>query len=364
VEAPFDFVLRDEYDIVHPSYLRGNMAYRVGYTPSPPTNPPGAHQMLALSKPPSQLDPRIQQLAAEVMAGCNTTAAKIEAVVNHFRTRYTYSLSIEIPPDEDKLTYFLLNGTQGYCEYFASGAAILLRFAGVPTRYVTGFLVTEKGERPDLWVARNVDAHAWVEAWDRERGQWTIVEATVQDSAAADLANEASTKGAGRGRIFLAQLLGTLYDYGLFGVFGWLFEFYGPRTGLSLCLAFLGAALGVALLRRYRRSRRATGPAGSRAPELAALHRTLAAMDRKVKGLGLRRGLEETLHAFAERLRQDAEIQDSKSEMRDSQRVPPRSAIPHLPSIADWYLAYADLRYCRVIDARRVEQLHQAARRL
>ncbi len=364
VEAPFDFVLRDEFDVVHPSYLRGNMAYRVGYAPSAPTNPPSAHQILGMSKPPSQLDPRIGQLAAKVMAGCSTTTEKINAVVNYFRTRYTYSLSVEIPPGEDKLTYFLLHGTQGYCEYFASGAAVLLRFAGVPTRYVTGFLVTEKGERPDLWLARNMDAHAWVEAWDRERGQWTIVEATVQDNAAADLADEASTKGAGRGRIFLAQLLGTLYDYGLFGVFGWLFEFYGPRTGLSLCLAFLGAACGLALWRRHRRARRAADSAAGRAPELAALHRTLAAMDRKVRGLGFRRGLEETLHAFADRLRQDAEIKNSKFEIRDSRRAPPRSAIPHLQSVADWYLAYADLRYCRVIDASRVEQLHQSARRL
>jgi transglutaminase-like putative cysteine protease len=370
VEAPFDSLTRDEYEIIRPPSTRGSMAYRVGYASWPPTNPPGAQQMRRMLKPPSQLDPRIQQLADQITAGCHTTAEKIEAVVKHFRTRYTYSLSVETPRNEDKLTYFLLHGTQGYCEYFASGAAILLRCADVPTRYVTGFLVTERGERPDLWFARNMDAHAWVEAWDRERGQWAIVEATVQDVVAADAADEASVKGPGRGRIFLAQLLGTLYDYGLFGVFGWLFTFYGPRTGLSLCLSFLGAACGVALLRRHRRARRTARSASARAAELAILHRMLAAMDRKVKGLGFRRGLQETLQTFADRLRQDAGIRNLKSQIRDSCGARPASA--GLQSIADWYLAYADLRYARAPDPgrpdaqrrSRIEQLHQSARRL
>jgi transglutaminase-like putative cysteine protease len=367
VEAPFDFVMCDEFEIVHPPYARGSMAYRVGYTPSAPTHPPTALQLLRMSKLPSQFDPRIEQLADEVTAHCHTTAEKIGAVVNHFRTRYSYSLHVEIPPDEDRLTYFLLHGTQGYCEYFASGAAILLRCAGVPTRYVTGFLVTERGERPDLWLARNMDAHAWVEAWDEQRDQWTVVEATVQDNAAADLRDEGATKGTGRGRLLLAQLLGTLYDYGLFGVFGWLFTFYGPRTGLSLCLSFLGAALGLTLLRRYHRSRRAARPAVGRAPELAALHQALAAMDRKVKGLGFRRGLEETLHAFAERLRgagTDGGLRLDEGGTSRTRRGRPPSAVGDLQSIADWYRAYADLRYCRVIDAGRVERLHQSVRRL
>ena len=29
-----------------------------------------------------------------------------------------------------------------------------------------------------MWIARNRDAHAWVEAFDQERSQWVIVEST------------------------------------------------------------------------------------------------------------------------------------------------------------------------------------------
>ncbi|MBI2762871.1 MAG: transglutaminase domain-containing protein [Chloroflexi bacterium] len=50
----------------------------------------------------------------------------------------------------------------GYCQYYASTMAMLLRQAGVPTRFVQGFL---KGERnaDGTEIVRNSSAHAWVE---------------------------------------------------------------------------------------------------------------------------------------------------------------------------------------------------------
>ncbi|MHC4570185.1 MAG: transglutaminase-like domain-containing protein [Planctomycetota bacterium] len=68
---------------------------------------------------------------------------------------------MDIPAGRDKLTHFLLAESTGYCEYFASGAAMLLRMADVPTRYVTGFLVTNRDVETGLWIARSMDAHAW-----------------------------------------------------------------------------------------------------------------------------------------------------------------------------------------------------------
>ena len=52
----------------------------------------------------------------------------------------------------------------GYCQYYASTMAILLREAGVPTRLAQGFL---PGERtPDgRETVRNAGAHAWVEVY-------------------------------------------------------------------------------------------------------------------------------------------------------------------------------------------------------
>jgi hypothetical protein len=343
LEAPFNLMLRDKHDIVYAPKMRTGLNYRIAYTTAvrrggPPTG------MLNI---PSHLDPRIRQLADRIFAGCSTTTEKIDAVVDYFRTNYTYVLGLDIPPDRDKLTHFLLEESTGYCEYFASGAAILLRLAGVPTRYVTGFLVTEKDEQSDLWVARYMDAHAWAEAWDKERNQWTIVEATVgEDLVTAPAAQELERMGGGTGT--LGQLLQALYQYGLFGVLSWLFESYGLLAGLLLLTIILGGALWLALSRHYnsKKAKSPTQPRAVRNPGLASLHKMLARMDRKVKTAGPQRHLSQTLHAFSGQLR----ARDSGDGL--------------WARISDWYLEYANLRYRRTISSKRLQKLQQLAQGL
>ncbi len=351
IEAPFRSLERYDDDILRPYSRSGSPGYRITYSTSGNAGPPDGTQMRGMLGLPALLDPRIHQLAGKIFAGCRTTAEKIEAVVDYFRTNYTYSLVMDIPPEEDKLEYFLLSSSSGYCEYFASGAAILLRLAEVPTRYVTGFLVTERGEQSNSWIARNMDAHAWVEAWDEEQNEWTIVEATVQEELGEGALDEESAYQRGRGAMFLAQFLQALYDYGLFGVLAWLFESYSLVTALSVSLAFLGAATCLALWRRYRRIH-SQGRGSEHRQEILALRRILAAMDRKVRAAGLRRQSSETLHAFAERIRRSSLVARRSNERHEER------------SFADWYLAYADLRYCRAISPEQLRQLQRFAQDL
>jgi len=58
---------------------------------------------------------------------------------------------------------FLFEKKRGYCEYFASAAAVLLRLQGIPTRYVAGFNVTDDNRRAGHYVVRESHAHAWIE---------------------------------------------------------------------------------------------------------------------------------------------------------------------------------------------------------
>jgi transglutaminase-like putative cysteine protease len=348
IEAPLSFLQRDDNDIVYPPNSRRGLNYRMTYTKSAYQKPPTRAQRRRMLDVPKDLDPRILQLAAAIFAGCDTTSERIDAVISHFRTNYTYSLGLDVPADRDKLTSFLLEKSTGYCEYFGSGAAILLRLAGVPTRYVTGFLVTYQDDQSELWVARNMDAHAWAEAWDQERNQWTTVEATVgEDPAAASADEQFGHTGTGTGAL-IGQLLQALYQYGLFGALGWLFKSYGLLAGLLLTTILLGAALWLAVSRRYR-AKRSEGRTPSRAarnPALVTLHKMLARMDRKVRAAGPRRGLGETLHAFSQRLH----ARDSGDGL--------------WIRISDWYLEYANLRYCRTISSERLQQLQKRAHRL
>lgn len=336
IEAPLNMLMHDDDDIVYNPKFRSGLYYEVAYAkPISQETPTGKKKI------PTDLDPRVHELAGRIFAGCTTTKEKIDAVISHFRTNYTYVLGLNIPPGKDKLTHFLLEESTGYCEYFASGAAILLRLADVPTRYVTGFFVTAKDEQGELWIARNMDAHAWVEAWDEQQKKWIIVEATPGENLdAAPALEELEQMSGGFGSLGL--LMQALYQYGLIGVIGWLVDSFGVLNSVVLMLSFLGGALALALLRYHRKkSKNKTNLRQPQSPELLTLHKMLTGMDRKVKAAGSQRHLNEPLHAFSQQLRR----RDSGSGL--------------WTRISDWYFEYANLRYCRKISSERVQKLQQ-----
>lgn len=81
--------------------------------------------------------------------------------------------------EADFAVWFLEKSETGYCVHFATAAAVLLRAAGVPARYVTGYLAQCRGTD---WNTVTADqAHAWVEYFDRQTGCWTLLDATPAD---------------------------------------------------------------------------------------------------------------------------------------------------------------------------------------
>ena len=155
------------------------LAFLEASTSDSRAEPTTAHAAIwqRLTALPADLDPRVRELADRVARQCVTDGEKIAAVERFFLDNFQYQIGIDVPAQADPLTHFLLERPAAHCEYFASGAAVLLRAVGVPCRYVTGFVAGEKNNHGGYWVARNRDAHAWVEAFDRDRG-WVLVEAT------------------------------------------------------------------------------------------------------------------------------------------------------------------------------------------
>jgi len=81
-----------------------------------------------------------------------------------------------MPTDEsDFAMWFLRDSETGYCVHFATAATVLLRAAGVPARYVSGYVIkTNPGETTTVTENR---AHAWVEYYVPGRG-WMILDPT------------------------------------------------------------------------------------------------------------------------------------------------------------------------------------------
>ena len=91
---------------------------------------------------------------------------------------FTYSTYREgaIRPGRTPLEDFLLHSKSGHCEYFAAATTLLLRAAGIPARYATGFSVQEFSKLEDAYVVRARHGHAWARAY--VDGRWIDVDNT------------------------------------------------------------------------------------------------------------------------------------------------------------------------------------------
>lgn len=117
-----------------------------------------------------------------------TTAEQARRTVgSFFRRGFSYSLWL---PDAHRdasntppLAAFLLEKHAGHCEYFATATVLLLREAGVPARYATGYIVQERSG--DGYVVRERHAHAWCLAWIN--GAWQDFDTTPADGSEEEL---------------------------------------------------------------------------------------------------------------------------------------------------------------------------------
>ena len=299
--------------------------------------PPARRQQL--TRLPRTLDRRIALLADRLFRDCHTDREKMQVVSTFFQTQFQYNLGIQIPAGKDPLTYFLTNRLPAHCEYFATATAVLLRLSGVPCRYVTGFVAHEKNRYSGGWVARNQDAHAWVEAWDENAG-WVIVESTPETGIPAE-------QSASGWKQFREYLLDRLHRFriqwrrdGLIAIVRGLQQLLiGPVGGALLILT-----LTVLLVRLVRRRRR---PRDISSPLLDSLHRLLRRMDNRLKSHNLIRRSGETLHQFADRI---LKTTDTEFDLRSS--------------VASWYRNYASVRYVDTTDTIAQEHVKELERTL
>ena len=135
--------------------------------------------------------------------------------------RYVGHFARVVSKEMAQVEEFLFEDKRGHCEYFASALALLGRAAGVPTRVVMGYRVSERSPF-GYSVVRERNAHAWVEAWLPEQG-WVTRDATP---AEAQPQNEEREAG-----YFESSLDGLRVAYG--DATDWLSE----RTILSLSIS-------------------------------------------------------------------------------------------------------------------------------
>lgn len=127
---------------------------------------------------PEHLQSIVYDLARSITESAATPYDKAFAIQNYLSRNYRYSLQVETPsPDIDFVTHFLFETRTGYCTYFATAMTVLCRMAGLPARYVEGYLA-RPGEDGIAHVT-GLDAHAWTEVYLDGFG-WLTFDATPQ----------------------------------------------------------------------------------------------------------------------------------------------------------------------------------------
>lgn len=126
---------------------------------------------------PSSLRPALEKVANELALSDHDAGSASRAIAEFFDTRFSYSLALSRRNGTPRsLSQFLLEDRRGHCEYFATATVLLLRQAGIPARYATGYAVQEWSSLEQQYLVRKRHAHAWALAWID--GHWQELDTT------------------------------------------------------------------------------------------------------------------------------------------------------------------------------------------
>lgn len=138
-----------------------------------------------------------QKNAGEILdkidfSGARNTLETANTIIRYVQNSADYSLNTGRMPgsETDFAIWFLNDSDTGYCVHFASAATVLLRAAGIPARYVTGYTVsTDPGQTTTV---REKHSHAWVECYLDYIG-WVIMDPTPSEAIAPPDTTDSTT---------------------------------------------------------------------------------------------------------------------------------------------------------------------------
>lgn len=149
--------------------------YRAFYQPHFSTDaPPDEYDRIV----PRKEKPMIHHVAQELDLFSKEPQNVLDTVYEYFLRDFSYSL-VQETGSSSPITRFLSETRSGHCEFFAAASVLLLREAGIPARYVTGYSVHEYSPFEKKYLVREKHAHAWALAYVNHR--WQTFDATPPD---------------------------------------------------------------------------------------------------------------------------------------------------------------------------------------
>jgi protein-glutamine gamma-glutamyltransferase len=153
-----------------PGFLTYRASYAAGASPASGPNPDD----LAVPRREARA---VQEVVDALRLGAMKPRDAVAVLERYFTERFTYSLYRRAEGDAiTPLAEFLQRTRSGHCEYFATATVLILRAAGIPARYATGFSVQEWSDFETAYLVRIRHAHAWASVWID--GAWHNIDTT------------------------------------------------------------------------------------------------------------------------------------------------------------------------------------------
>lgn len=126
-----------------------------------------------------RISPETRAYLDKITEGKETDIEKLQAMEKELLS-FTYSTQPEKLPDSidsegEFLEYFLLEGREGYCSYFATAFVLMARAEGIPARYAEGFCIPKTADK--YMTVTSGMAHGWPEVYLEGTG-WVPFEPT------------------------------------------------------------------------------------------------------------------------------------------------------------------------------------------
>ncbi len=115
---------------------------------------------------PDRFSPTIRDYARLVTTNLTNPYDKAAAITDALRSGIQYRTTISPPTDgSDVIEWFLFEGKQGYCNYYATAEVLMLRSLGIPARMAVGYARGDNSRDSLVYTVRNENAHAWPEVY-------------------------------------------------------------------------------------------------------------------------------------------------------------------------------------------------------
>mgnify|MGYP000504203878 CR=1 FL=1 len=136
---------------------------------------------------PDSTPDRVGERTARLTANARTPYETATTIENWLENNRAYSLDVR-EPEGNIADAFLFEMNAGYCTYYATTMATMLRTQDIPARMVVGYTPGERVAE-DRWVVRGLNAHAWVEVYFEDYG-WVRFDPTpASDRETTERAN-------------------------------------------------------------------------------------------------------------------------------------------------------------------------------